>query len=561
MTTAIYARKSTDQSGVSDDQKSVARQIARAKQYAERRGWQVDDRYVFADDGISGAEFDARPGYMALMAALQPAPPFSILVMAEVSRLGRESIQTMNALRSITRAGVRVFDYMDDREMSIGSMQDNTMMFLRAEFAAEERRKAAQRTYDAMQRKAQAGHVTGGRTFGYENRDVLDAAGKHSHVERRIKEPEAAIVRRIFELRAAGHGLKAIAKTLNVERAVSPRPQRGRPQSWTDSSVREVLIRDLYRGVIVWNKTKKRDADGRVRQRRRPAEERIEIPAPELTIVNADLWTRAHRSMDADRQRYAGRFGGGWAPGARGSYLLTGLATCAVCGGGIQVQTRSHGTKRTGFYACPRSYHAACTNRTAIRVDAVDAAVLSAIECAVLSPDVTELAIDQATRRITQRKAGTAKCDAEIKRLQREIDRFVAALANGEASPTIAKEIRIREEQKAAYEAERSARQRLTVRTTSPATVRQSIAAKMSEWRECLRAEPAAARRLIGRLIDGRLTFTPQTDSVGESYDITGTATLAELFEGKTLLEMASPTGTDVGACLPVRGFSDLDAA
>ena len=38
-----------------------------------------------------------------------------------------------------------------------------------ATFADElEREKARQRTYDAMQRKARAGHVTGGRVFGHD---------------------------------------------------------------------------------------------------------------------------------------------------------------------------------------------------------------------------------------------------------------------------------------------------------------------------------------------------------------------------------------------------------
>jgi hypothetical protein len=52
-----------------------------------------------------------------------------------------------------------------------------------ATFADElEREKARQRTYDAMQRKAKAGHVTGGRVFGYDNVEVLGPDGSRSHV-------------------------------------------------------------------------------------------------------------------------------------------------------------------------------------------------------------------------------------------------------------------------------------------------------------------------------------------------------------------------------------------
>ena len=64
MNVAVYARKSTEQNGVADDQKSVARQVAHGRAYAERKGWTVDDEHVYVDDGISGAEFPNRPGFL-----------------------------------------------------------------------------------------------------------------------------------------------------------------------------------------------------------------------------------------------------------------------------------------------------------------------------------------------------------------------------------------------------------------------------------------------------------------------------------------------------------------
>ena len=69
MITAIYARKSTVQD-VADDQKSVGRQIDHARQYAALKGWTVADEHVYVDDGISGAEFANRPGFLRLMNAL-----------------------------------------------------------------------------------------------------------------------------------------------------------------------------------------------------------------------------------------------------------------------------------------------------------------------------------------------------------------------------------------------------------------------------------------------------------------------------------------------------------
>ena len=66
MVAAIYARKSTEQNGVADDQKSVARQVEHARAYAARKGWTVADEHIYVDDGISGAEFANRPGFLRL---------------------------------------------------------------------------------------------------------------------------------------------------------------------------------------------------------------------------------------------------------------------------------------------------------------------------------------------------------------------------------------------------------------------------------------------------------------------------------------------------------------
>jgi DNA invertase Pin-like site-specific DNA recombinase len=109
MIAAIYARKSTEQAGVGDEEKSVTRQIEHAKGYAARKGWTVVEEHLCIEDGISGAEFVKRPGFLRLMNALKPRALFDVLIMSEESRLGREQIETAYALKQIMDAGVRVF--------------------------------------------------------------------------------------------------------------------------------------------------------------------------------------------------------------------------------------------------------------------------------------------------------------------------------------------------------------------------------------------------------------------------------------------------------------------
>jgi DNA invertase Pin-like site-specific DNA recombinase len=144
MIAAVYARKSTEQNVV-DEAKSITRQVEHARAYATSKGWRLDERFVFTDDGISGAEFANRPGLLRLMNSLKPKPPFQVLIMSEGSRLGRESIETSYVMKQLVRAGVRVFYYLEDRERTLESATDKVLLSLTA-FADEmERERARQR--------------------------------------------------------------------------------------------------------------------------------------------------------------------------------------------------------------------------------------------------------------------------------------------------------------------------------------------------------------------------------------------------------------------------------
>lgn len=61
------------------------------------------------------------------------------------------------------------------------------------------------------------------------------------------------------------------------------------------SSVREVLLRPLYRGQIVWDRTRKRDRWGLSRRADKPAGDWLHIDAPDLPIVSDELWAKAHQ--------------------------------------------------------------------------------------------------------------------------------------------------------------------------------------------------------------------------------------------------------------------------
>ena len=184
---AVYARKSTEQN-VADEDKSVTRQIELARTCAAQHGFEVPQEHVYVDDAISGAEFDRRPGLMRLLNGIRPRAPFGALVIADKDRLGREQFETNHILKQISLAGVRIFEYQNGgQEVRLESPIDKLIMSV-SNFAAElDRAKASQRTRDALQLKAQRGHVAGGVVFGYRNVPVLGRG--RSALARRARSP------------------------------------------------------------------------------------------------------------------------------------------------------------------------------------------------------------------------------------------------------------------------------------------------------------------------------------------------------------------------------------
>ena len=233
---AIYARKSTEQAGVTDEQRSVTRQIDHARASALAHGWVVGDQYIFADDGISGAEFRKRPGLTRLLNTLRPRPPFQVLVMSEESRLGREQIETAYVVKQILDAGVRVFYYLTDQERTLDSATEKVLLSL-AGFASEmERERGQQRTHDALLRLARGGYVTGGKVYGYDNvraRTSGPGSGTHRPPARRvINSAQADVIHQMFALESWIRANRVPKKSVGF---VMSRASRARARSSTAS--------------------------------------------------------------------------------------------------------------------------------------------------------------------------------------------------------------------------------------------------------------------------------------------------------------------------------------
>jgi DNA invertase Pin-like site-specific DNA recombinase len=525
MIAAIYARKSTEQYRADADDTSVQRQIANARAFAAQHGWQLRDAHVYADDAVSGAETRKLVNRQRLLDALGAGrAPFQILIMRDASRFSRrDGDEAFGELKRIAQSGIAIWFYQDAKQFTFGEFGDNVVGFVRAEMNAEFRRQIGKWTREAMVRKAKAGHVTGGRVFGYDNVRV------DGHVERQINPLQADVVRRIFSLSASGVGYTRIAKLLNEESASAPRPQQGRPAGWSPSSVNEVLHRPLYTGQVVWNKTRKRNAAGQTAVAARPEAEWLRQQNESLRIVSDDEWSAAHTRL-ASRQRFV--CGQSVRPGRdiESKYLLSGFARCGTCGGSIGALSRSHGGHRAFFYGClahAKRGPKICANALVLPIERVNDAVLARLAGDVLHPAVITAIIDGVFDALNPAAvAGNVSAlRAELRALDRRIENLTTAVENGASvTPLIAK-LQARQAEREALLTQIGAAEASVQLAVDRKTVRQKVLQQLDSWRELLATN---ARQTLREVLDGPLRLTPD----GKRYHFQAATTTGSLIEG-----------------------------
>ena len=213
------------------------------------------------------------------MNALKPRPYFRSSSCPKNLGLGRERSKPAYALKQITDAGVRVFFYLEDRERTLDSPRQDHAVARQFRLRSGTRERAKQRTYDAMVRKAKAGHVTGGKVLAMATRSTsrrwAPAACSPSRESDRVGHRPADL--RDVRWRSGDCEHRQASQC----RTACPAPRQS-PRGWAPSAVREILHRPLYKGEIVWNQHQKIVRGGTKKRRQRDEKDWIRLDAPDL---------------------------------------------------------------------------------------------------------------------------------------------------------------------------------------------------------------------------------------------------------------------------------------
>lgn len=356
---------------------------------------------VHKDPATTATTRHFRPALRELLLDAQQGQ-IDIIVTESLDRLSRDQEDMAGIHKRLCFWNVRLITLeqgeIDNIHVCIGGLMNQTYI---ENLAAKTRRGQIGAIH--------AGRIPNGISYGYRNANEIDERGQVTKGLRAIDPKQAAVVRRIFSLYAEGASARRIAAILNAEKVPGP---RGGPWNQTtingDPKARKgILCNDLYDGRLIYNINKFiRDPDtGKRKSRLNPESEWIRKDAPDLRIVDPDLWQRV---QDLRRAGHDRRYGSG----PRIPRPLTVVLHCGVCGGGMNVSQkdryRCHRRHSQGTCDNPRSIgverieNDACwlLSRHVIRTGDVANLIHEAARTARLRRDALNAAIEDGHRRI-----------------------------------------------------------------------------------------------------------------------------------------------------------------
>jgi site-specific DNA recombinase len=459
----------------------------------------------------------------ALLADAEAKPrPFDVLLLEDASRLSRKQSDILNLCERLTFAGVKI--HFISQGIDSGDEKFQLLLLARGMIDQLFLADTAKRVRRGLEGLLRRGLHTGGRCYGYRSRRAADGTRLEIH------EPEAEIVRRIFQMYADGASLKAVAKRLNAEHIESPQPQAGRvSRSWCPSSVRVILHNERYIGKVVWSRRHKvRDPrTGRRVFRKREGEQLLRgEDAPHLRIVTDDLWNAVRERQELVKRIYedAKKRPGLLRSSAMNSpYLFSGLLRCKECGANLQIVAGRGRNHTSQTYGCPLNFYRGdlvCANRLRVRRDVLERELLAGLQEKILREDVVNYILDRFERELLKELENIGgEMDTMRRRkaeLQCEITRLTAGLATGIKSIAVMEQIAARER-----EISDISDRLLSSNADSICSLVKSLRAKallrIRDLRECLNGEPIAARAYLAKHVE-KIVMAPE----GERYVASG---------------------------------------
>src|SRR5579862_4484950 len=376
MKVALYLRVSTARQAEKD--LSIPDQRNQLERWSKDRGWNVVAEYV--EPGASATD-DRRPQFQRMMDdAARPDRPFDVVLVHSFSRFFRDSFQFELHRRTLEKHDVALIYITQAVTDDPGGQMFRQLCAMFDEYQSRENAKHVLR---AMKENARQGFWNGARPpFGFKA-VVVETRADAIKKQLAIEPAEAAVVRMVFDMYRAGNGVRSISHEFNRQNI----GYRG--GKFTSTRVHEILTREAYAGRHFFNRKEWRTG------KRKERGDWIAFETP--VIIEPEVFQAAQRTLESRRSvRVPPRV-------LNGPSLLTGLAKCATCGGGMTLRTGKGGRYR--YYSCHNAMHkgkSSCRGRS-IQMPVLDDLVIGNLEQQILAHERLQVLLSALVARARSR--------------------------------------------------------------------------------------------------------------------------------------------------------------
>lgn len=275
---AAYCRVSTDRE---EQDSSIELQELRYRQMIkENPNW--ENAGVFSERA-TGLNLQERSAFQAMIRQCREEK-INLILTKSISRFGRNTLDILRVLQELRELNVDVFFEKEDLWLHERDLQ--IVLTAYCAFAQAESEDMSRNIRWGIKRSFQSG--TSGYAdfvcFGYKRGDEGRLA---------IDEPDAKIVRRIFEMRADGSSLGTISDWLYENKIPSPAGK----DRWSRETISKLLKNEKYTGDVMLQKTFVKDLFSGKQIKNNGELERYLIQEHHPAIVNRELFDRANKSF------------------------------------------------------------------------------------------------------------------------------------------------------------------------------------------------------------------------------------------------------------------------
>ena len=249
---------------------------------------------IYADHGLSGTRAENRVELNKMIADAK-AGKFDIIYTKSVSRMARNTADSINIARELKEYGVEI--YFDEEHISSLDPKNEVMFTLSAAMAQEESRHISENIRWTLAKKMKEGHafLTDSKFLGYRK----DPDNPKNLI---VVPEEAKVVKLIYELYIGGMGTNAICREMEKRGILTG----AKKTKWYSSTIESIIKNEKYCGDLLLQKFVTLDYLTHRRVKNDGHSPQYFVKDNHEAIIDRETWEKAQLILQRNKDKFCG---------------------------------------------------------------------------------------------------------------------------------------------------------------------------------------------------------------------------------------------------------------